>query len=192
MPVNPFEHRRASRQSFRHFLAGQFTGAPAVRLEFRADIRGREFGEPFHRHAVKRAGVLVAEEKSSRITVKNHNRLRRMFHQGAETRFAGRERRGAFFDAAFQRLVQLQQLALGLFPFGNVARSDDQQPATTEAERCQQHLHGEWLAAVTFGHPFKALRSVRQRTLNPRLRRFPGRAPVRLLFGREAFDGLGQ
>ena len=36
------------------------------------------------------------------------------------------------------------------------------------------------------------MRAICQRTLNPRPRRFTGRAPVRLLLGREAFDGLGQ
>ena len=94
----------------------------------------------------------------------------------------------AVIDAAFERPVQLQQLALGFLAFRNVARSHDQQRSTTEAERCQQHLHREWLATETRGHPFKALGAIGQRTLNPRLRRFTGRAPVRLPLGREAFD----
>ena len=188
MPVNPFEHRRASRQSFRHFLSGQFSGVPAVRLEFRTHIRRCQIGQSFHRHSVKNACVLVAEEKSTGVAVKNHDRLRSVLDEGAKLRFARGQRSGAFRDAAFERLVQLQQLVFGFLPFRNVARSNDQQAATPEAERCQQHFHGEGLAVVTLGHPFKALRAVCQRTLNPRLRRFTGRAPVWLLLWREAFD----
>src|SRR6185503_21080398 len=61
-----------------------------------------------------------------------------------------------------------------------------------EVERCQQHLHGKWLAAVTRSHPFKALGAFCERAFNPHPRRFTGCAPVRLSLGREAFDRLGQ
>ncbi|HEU0039815.1 MAG TPA: hypothetical protein VFR76_11125 [Verrucomicrobiae bacterium] len=64
--------------------------------------------------------MVVAEQKSSSVAVKNHDCLRSVLDEGAKLRFARGQRRGAFGDAAFQRLVQLQQFSLDFFPFGNI------------------------------------------------------------------------
>ena len=121
LPMNPFEHRHSPRQRFRHQFAGEFVGTAPIRLKFRADVGGRQFGEPFHRHAVQPARVFIAEEEPAGVAVKNHNRIRSMLDQRAKTRFARRERGRAFVDAALQRLVQSARFRLGLFALRNVA-----------------------------------------------------------------------
>ena len=100
--MDPFKDRRASREGLIHFFTRQFAGAPAIRLEFRADVRRGQSPKSFHGDAVKHACVFVAEQKLSVNTIKNHDRLRGVLDDGAELRFAGSERVRALLDASFE------------------------------------------------------------------------------------------
>jgi len=133
--VNPFKHWSVPRESLVHLLTGQFPGAPAPRLELGTDIRRCQLGQPFHRHSVKTASVLIAEQEASGIGVKDYNRLWSMLDQGSQPGFAGAERDDPLGDPALQQLIQFQQLTLGLLALADVTRNDDMEFLSAHEDR---------------------------------------------------------
>src|SRR5262249_15194849 len=101
--MDPLKDRSASAKGFFHFFPRQFAGTSSTGLKLRADVGSSQFRELCHWHAVKAAGMLVAEQKSPALAVKYDYSFWSMLHQGTEARFTCRQCAVMLLHPAFQR-----------------------------------------------------------------------------------------
>src|SRR5580765_7732442 len=100
--MKPLENGHSTRECLVHQFAGQFPRSASIRLKFGADVSRSQLGQILHSHAVKAGSVLVTEEKSSGVPVKNDDGFGRVFDERTEASFTGLQRRSAFVNPLFQ------------------------------------------------------------------------------------------